>query len=236
MSNNPRFLSLELPVTGSSLTLDEEQSAHCVRVLRLKTGDPISVINGKGGLGEGILLEANPKRTIVELKSVETVERSSQIQLAFGLAKPAALELIFRKCTEIGIASFQPLITDHSLHPDSWNQDRWQKIVVEACKQSQELWFPHIFSPIPLTTWLNARQKERSLIVCDERFRRGQKEFVLASTADVLIGPEGGWSEAERAQFQGMNLFCLGLGKNRLRAETACLVALALVKLRLGEI
>jgi 16S rRNA (uracil1498-N3)-methyltransferase len=236
MSNNPRFLSPEIPTVGNPLTLDFEQSAHCVRVLRLRAGDSVSVINGKGTLGEGIILEANPKRTMIEVKSIESRGEASQVQIAFGLTKPAALELIFRKCTELGIASFQPLITDHSLHPDSWNEERWHKIVVEACKQSQELWFPKIFAPISLETWLKERKLNHSLVVCDEASRKTKHELKLSSPADILIGPEGGWSEAERNQFTGLKIFSLGLGPNRLRAETACLVALALVKSQLSEI
>jgi len=236
MSNNPRFLSPEIPSIGSTLTLDSEQSAHCVRVLRLREGDSVSVINGNGCLGEGIIREANPKRTMIEVKSVESQGTASQVQVAFGLTKPIALELIFRKCTELGIASFQPLITDHSLHPDSWNEERWQKIVVEACKQSQELWFPKIFAPISLETWLKERPAEHALVICDEVFRKTQSHIKLSAPTDILIGPEGGWSESERKLFSGLNPFTLGLGPNRLRAETACLVALALVKSRLGEI
>jgi 16S rRNA (uracil1498-N3)-methyltransferase len=236
MSNNPRFLSPEIPNAGNPLTLDFEQSAHCVRVLRLREGDSVSVINGKGVLGEGIILEANPKRTVIEVKSLESREEASQVQLAFGLTKPAALELIFRKCTELGIASFQPLITDHSIHPESWNEERWQKIVFEACKQSQELWFPKICAPISLGTWLKERKVEHSLVICDEVFRKTKQDPKLTSPADILIGPEGGWSEAERKQFAGLKPLSLGLGPNRLRAETACLVALALVKSQLSEI
>ncbi|MFM8268625.1 MAG: RsmE family RNA methyltransferase [Pseudomonadota bacterium] len=236
MLNNPRFLSLEIPPIGSVLTLDEEQSSHCVRVLRLRAGENLSVIDGKGNLADGVILDANPKRTTIEIKFIRTVEQSSQLQVVFGLTKPAALELIFRKCTEVGIHSFQPLITDHSLHPGSWNEERWQKIVVEACKQSQEIWFPQICPPITLNSWLKSRDINRSLIVCDEEFRNGSKGAPVISPADILIGPEGGWSEAERDLLQKMKVSFLGLGPNRLRAETACLVALTLVKSRLGEI
>ncbi|NBX75745.1 MAG: 16S rRNA (uracil(1498)-N(3))-methyltransferase [Proteobacteria bacterium] len=236
MSNNPRFLSPEILAVGAVLNLDFEQSAHCARVLRLREGDSVSLINGQGCLAEGTIVEANPQKTMIEVKSIGTQKQSSQVQMAFGLTKPSALELIFRKCTELGVASFQPLVTDHSLHPESWNEDRWQKIVVEACKQSQELWFPKIFKPVSLSAWLKERNSERALVVCDEALRKSKADLNLSSAADVLIGPEGGWSDAERKSFEELQPFFLGLGPNRLRAETACLVALALVKSRLGEI
>jgi len=236
MSNNPRFLSAEIPEVGGSLTLSDEQSAHCTRVLRLGSGDCVSIINGKGVLAEGTIAVSHPHKTVVQLNSTENFQRNSHVQLAFGITKPASLELIFRKCTELGTASFQPLITDHSLHPGSWNHDRWYKIVVEACKQSQELWFPEILSPISLKDWLQTRQKNRVLVFCDENFRKSAKELVSQAPADLLIGPEGGWSETERTLLKEQEPFVLGLGPNRLRAETACVVALALVKMRLGEI
>lgn len=236
MSNNPRFLSAEIPALGGSITLNDEQSAHCIRVLRLKLGDGVSVINGKGCLAEGVLSDPNPRKTVIELKSVQNFEKASHVQLAFGITKPASLELIFRKCTELGVSSFQPLITDHSLHPGSWNHDRWHKIVVEACKQSQEVWFPEVLSPVNLKEWLKQRALNRSLVLCDELHRKSEKDFGSSGPTDILIGPEGGWSETERTLIANQNHFVLGLGPNRLRAETACLVALALVKMRLGEI
>ncbi|NBX82962.1 RsmE family RNA methyltransferase, partial [bacterium] len=156
--------------------------------------------------------------------------------LVFGITKPIALESILKKCTELGIASFQPLVTDHSLHPGSWNADRWNKVIVEACKQSQELWFPALAEPLTFSNWLSQRNALHSLIVCDENERTPSLTHPLKTPVEILIGPEGGWSVLERERLKSLNGTSLGLGKNRLRADTACLVALALTKNAVGEL
>lgn len=236
MLKNPRFLSLEIPLVGNSLTLDPDQSAHCCRVLRMKAGEPISLIDGKGSLAEATLIESNPKRTTVKIESITFCERASHVSVAFGLVKPHSLEWIFKKCTEIGVHSFQPLISDHSLHPDSWNSQRWQTIVEEACKQCQEVWFPEIKAPMALPSWLASRSKQSDLIICDEFVRDSKLSPPIQGLTDILIGPEGGWSDSERTVFKKYPFQPLGLGNNRLRSETACIVALALVKSHVGEL
>lgn len=236
MLKNPRFLSLEIPSVGNQLILDPDQSVHCCRVLRMGIGEPLSIIDGKGSLAEATIIESNPKKTTVKIQSITFCERYSSISVAFGLVKPNSLEWIFKKCTEIGVRSFQPLISDHSLHPDSWNSQRWQTIVEEACKQCQELWFPEIKAPIALTSWLANRSSESHLIICDELIREPKLSSSNQGLTDILIGPEGGWSESERSIFQKYPFQPLGLGSNRLRSETACLVALALVKSHMGEL
>ena len=236
MSNNPRFLSLEIPGRGSRVQLDPEQSAHCAKVLRLQVGAPLSLINGRGLLAEARILEAHSKKTWVEIIDLKHEPIQSAIHLVFGITKPIALESILKKCTELGIASFQPLVTDHSLHPGSWNADRWNKVIVEACKQSQELWFPALAEPLTFSNWLSQRNALHSLIVCDENERTPSLTHPLKTPVEILIGPEGGWSVLERERLKSLNGISLGLGKNRLRADTACLVALALTKNAVGEL
>jgi 16S rRNA (uracil1498-N3)-methyltransferase len=236
MLKNPRFLSPEIPSIGKTLILDEKESAHCCRVLRMSMGDKISVIDGKGTLAQASILEAHPRKTKVEIQSLSFTERLSKVSIAFGLVKPQSLELIFKKCTELGIRSFQPLITDHSLHPESWNSERWQSIVEEACKQCQELWFPEMKQPLSLKTWCSNRLKDSNLVLCDELLRKPKLTSFSSISTDVLVGPEGGWSDAERELFETLPIRKLGLGVNRLRSETACIVAVTLVKSYIGEL
>jgi 16S rRNA (uracil1498-N3)-methyltransferase len=236
MLKNPRFLYPKNPAVGDVLSLDEEQSAHCARVLRINTGETISIIDGQGGIGEGKVIEALPKRVKIILDSWQKTDRKSKVQIVFGLTKPQALEWIFKKCTEIGVHSFQPIITDHSLHPSAWNRERWNKIVVEACKQSQELWFPEIFSPISFRQWLDQKKPNESFVFCDEDMRSQPSPILEPFPSQILIGPEGGWSQQEREIIRSTTFQYLALGPNRLRAETACLVALALVKSIQGEL
>lgn len=236
MSNNPRFLSHNIPELGQSIFLDVEESAHCHRVLRIQAGERVCLIDGKGTVAEAVLEESHPKRTKVIIESRTFFQQKSDIQLAFGLTKPQSLEIIFKKCTELGINSFQPLITDHSLHPQSWNSERWNKLLMEACKQCQDPWLPVLKEPAKLQLWIKQHNSNRRLFFCDENSRQSSPPPVFSEGADILIGPEGGWSQSERMLLQTVNSTPLGLGSNRLRSETACLVSLTLVKLLRGEL
>jgi len=236
MSSTPRFLSLEILRPDSTIALDLEQSSHCVRVLRLASSDSILLIDGKGHLAQASILKADPHKTVVSVGHVEFVPRYSTIQLAFGITKPSALELIFRKCTELGLRSFQPLITEHSTKLSAWNDERWLKILVEACKQSQESWIPELQKPLKLSDWLRNRSAHEALIFCDENQRSEKNMGAIKGPLDILVGPEGGWSESERELLKSQPLMPLSLGPNRLRAETACLVALTLTKSKIQEL
>lgn len=236
MSNIPRFLLLDIPLVGGSATLDAEQSSHCVRVLRLKSGVPIHLIDGKGTLATAEIEQPHSRETLVRITEHRTFDSKSKIHLVFGMTKPQSLDFIFKKCTEIGLASFQPLITDHSFHRDRFNPERWLKLVIEACKQSQEVFFPEIHSPKSFSDWIRTRKESSRLVICDEE-KRARKTINWESPLEILIGPEGGWSATERNELEKTTSSqWLGLGKNRLRAETACLTALTIAKWNSGEL
>lgn len=235
MSNSPRFLLLDIPPKGTSATLDAEQSSHCVRVLRLKAGSTIHVIDGKGLLATAEVVTPHPHKTLIKITDIQVFTSKSQIHLVFGLTKPHSLDLIFKKCTELSVASFQPLITEHSFHREHFNSERWLKLVIEACKQSQEVFFPVIHPPKSFWDWKRTRVSDTKLLVCDEE-KRGATPADWSGPLEVLIGPEGGWSETERKDLEQTHFASwLGLGQNRLRAETACLAALAIIKWNSGE-
>lgn len=236
MSNLPRFLLLDIPQVGGSASLDAEQSSHCVRVLRLTSGAPIHLIDGKGTLAKAEIEQPHSRETLVRITEHRIFNSKSKIQLVFGMTKPQSLDLIFKKCTEIGLASFQPLITDHSFHRDRFNPERWLKLVIEASKQSQEVFFPEIQSPKSFPDWIRTRADNSRIIICDEE-KRGGETIDWAGPLEVLVGPEGGWSEQERKVLENnASSQWLGLGKNRLRAETACLAALTIAKWNSGEL
>ena len=236
MPSIPRFLSREIGPIPSTIHLDPEESVHCVRVLRLSAGDPICLIDGKGTCAEAVILKADPKATLVSLSRKEFSEPRSNLELVFGVTKPPALESIFRKCTELGVRSFQPLFTEHSVRLGGWNEERWNKIIMEACKQCQDPWIPTLKNPLKFEDWMNLRSLSAPLVFCDENYRAPQKSIPLNGNAHILVGPEGGWSDREREWVTAQDAFPLSLGPNRLRAETACLVALTLIKSKINEL
>jgi 16S rRNA (uracil1498-N3)-methyltransferase len=226
---NRFLLQAESLTSPGEITLSPEESHHLARVLRMQTGEEIEVVDGQGSVGVATIIDVNPKAAKAQVQNVRKEAQACHIVLAFGIPKANACDFILHRCTEIGIKAFQPLITAHSLHPKEWNQGRWEKVVLETCKQCQESWFPIIRKPQTLDDWL-ATQSGSPLFYCDEEERKAQPSVPVGKDVFLLIGPEGGWSREEIASFRKNGGVSLGLGKNRLRTETAALVATTLLK------
>lgn len=221
--------------SGQAVFLETEQAHHAVRVLRIESGSKIELFNGKGLIGQATVLVTSKKAVELQIDSVQSIENPWKLTLAFSLGKPASTEFILRRATEIGIRSFQPIRSAHS-QPGDFKGDRWNKILLEVCKQCQETHLPELLPEMPLEKWLSAWQP-RPVLFCDEAEREGAIAFPAdASEIAVAIGPEGGWNGHEREIFRRSKALIMGLGRNRLRAETAAVVAVTLAKVRLGEI
>jgi len=232
-----RFLLLETLQVNSEVTLSNEESHHLVKVVRIREGEAIELVNGKGEVATARVIEASARACRVLLNDVRREGLRPCVNVAFGIPKGAAFEFIVRRCTEVGVASLQPLVTHYSLRPQSFNDARWHKVVVEVCKQCEEPYFPQLCDPLSLDAWLAKRDKSRPLLFCHENERETQESLLTGEGGlDLLIGSEGGWANEETEKLLDYGVFPFGLGKNRLRAETATLVALTLVKSKIGEL
>ncbi len=232
-----RFLSKIDLVVGVEVELSPEESHHLAKVLRMEIGEECSLVNGVGSVAKARIIDNYGKKARCLILEIKKEQSLSRIHIAFAIPKSNALDFIIHRCTEIGVRSFQPLITDHSLKISSWNESRWERVVLETAKQCQESYFPQVLSPLDLKTWVfQKRDRDRELIYCDEEARHDAVDVLPKNKEfDLLIGAEGGWSVAERDWFQKEGKG-MGLGKNRLRAETACVVALSLLKKHCNEI
>jgi len=231
-----RFLSKANLISGGEVELSPEESHHLSKVLRMTAGQECWLVNGEGLIARAVISHSSPKGSKCVVQEVKKENAKHKIHVAFAIPKSSALDFIVHRCTEIGVKSFQPLISDHSLKVNSWNDERWARVVLETSKQCQETFFPKVLPPLELKTWLTqARDKTRVLIYCDEKARQDSLESLSTEKEfDLLIGAEGGWSEEERILFQKEGRG-MGLGRNRLRAETACVVALTLLKKHCNE-
>lgn len=230
----PRFLYPEAMQEGERVRLSKEESHHFFNVLRLRNDAAIELIDGKGTLATGRVVDATKHATEVVLEKVKRLKAASAIRVCFGLAKSQATDFLIRRCTELGVHSFQPLITDHGLGKKTWNASRWLRVVEEVSKQCQETHFPVLYEPLAFREWYDDLSP-RLIIACDENVRTAMPALKLSAAYDLVLGAEGGWSLAER-QALAKKALLLGLGKNRLRAETAALVSLTLVKEKVGEL
>ncbi len=231
-----RFLSATPLKTGATVTLEAEQSKHLAKVLRLEEGTVVGLIDGRGGLASARITSVHARAAQVQVIEVQTATARSKVRLCFGAPKGQALDFIFRRATELGVQSFQPLQTRFSSPVKGWNDERWASVVSEVCKQCEELFFPDVAAPLTLDVYLKQRDPKRVLVLCDENARADAAEIPVAAEVDLLIGAEGGFHPDEVAALRSAGVLSLGLGRNRLRAETAALVALTLVKKSLHEI
>jgi 16S rRNA (uracil1498-N3)-methyltransferase len=221
---------------GALVTLSPEESHHIAKVLRYESNDPILLITGKGEVANATLISVHPKKCVAKVIDVRREGASSQVILAVGICKGPALDFIVRRSTELGVLAIQPLVTRHSLAVSAWNEGRWGRVVVEVSKQCEASFFPELLPAKDLRVWLESRSKDRALVLCHEKVRGADpKSDSWKAGVDLAIGPEGGWSEEETTWFESHHAIQLGLGKHRLRAETAALVGLTLVKKMAGE-
>jgi 16S rRNA (uracil1498-N3)-methyltransferase len=225
---------------GAIVALDRDQSNYLGNVLRLKAGDGILVFNGRDGEWQASI--SGRKRPDQLTIGAQTRPQDSLPDLAYVFAplKHARLDYIVQKAVEMGSARLQPVLTRHT-QTARVNGDRMRANVIEAAEQCGILSLAAVADPVPLQRFLAARDGERLLVFCDEAADVADPLAALRADApahgiDVLIGPEGGFAEDERAMLlRQPRTLRLALGPRVLRADTAGVAALALVQAALGD-
>jgi 16S rRNA (uracil1498-N3)-methyltransferase len=216
---------------GSTFEITEKETVHQLKdVFRFETGDLINIFDGEEVEVQAEILSlskrsANFKITKV-FSSVEILTQKKNITLAFALLKNDHTEMVLEKCTELGVTTFQPLLTDRTIKT-GFRRDRLEKIIKEATEQSGFVKLPNLAEPIKLESYLQITGV-RNVFVMDMSGER-LPDFSESSQGGVivLIGPEGGWSDSERELFKSLHLTTFSLAPQTLRAETACIAAIS---------
>ena len=218
------------PDAASCGILPESDSAHCARVLRMHAGDEIEVVDGCGHLLRCRILDAHPKRTAVEVIDTTDLPKvwPASITLAIAPTKHNdRMEWLVEKLVEIGIDRIVPLRCRYSERKDI-NVDRLQKIAVSAMKQSLKAVLPAIEPITPFAQFMQrCTAPQRFIAYCDPSIPRRllATEYRPAIDTAILIGPEGDFSPEEITAAIAAGWAPISLGDNRLRTETAALVA-----------
>ena len=214
-------------------TLGEEESRHCVRVLRLAAGDPLAVTDGRGNLYRCELTEADARRCRIRVVACEAAFEQLPYRLTMAVAPTKnadRFEWFLEKATEVGISAVLPLATEHS-ERRSWNAARGEKVVVAAMKQSLKAYKPELH---PLTAFREAVALPfagRKLIAhcAPARSAAGKRHLAAVlqpgEEAVVFLGPEGDFSPAEIDCALAHGFEEITLGNQRLRTETAAVAA-----------
>ena len=211
-------------------TLGEEESKHCVRVLRLRSGGRIHITDGRGNLFCCEITDDNPKRCTVRVVSTEEGFEKMPYALTVAVAPTKNVdryEWFAEKATEIGVDRITPVLTDRC-ERRTLRIDRILRVVTGAMKQSLKAYLPRVDSPMPLRELLELPCAGSRLIAhCEESGNRtplgeafGPREQVL-----ILIGPEGDFSSDEIRSALDSGFRAVSLGRSRLRTETAGVVA-----------
>ena len=225
------------PDIATTLTLPEEESRHCVRVLRLAEGDEIEVIDGKGTLYRCRIAIAHNKHCAVEILSQEHCmpHWGAKIELAVAPTKNLdRIEWMAEKCTEMGIDRITPLLCTHS-ERKVLKTDRLHKILVAAMKQSLKAQLPQLDELTPIKDVINEDfSGQRFIAYCDESLPREERKSLPQvydpnKDAIVMIGPEGDFDPHEVEAALNAGFIPVTLGKSRLRTETAAMTAVAMM-------
>lgn len=239
-ARTPRLFVDASLAEGAEVELAREQAHYLVNVMRLKPGDAVVVFNGRDGEWAATVAEAGRKAaTLTAGQSRRTQSAPPDIHYCFAPLKRARLDFIAQKATELGAARLTPVVTRHTV-PDRVNTQRLRANAVEAAEQCGILWVPDIDEPVALNAWLGARDASRLLVFCDEAAPVANPLDALRAARpdgiDVLIGPEGGFSDEERTiLLRAPEVLAISLGPRVMRADTAGVAALALVQAVLGD-
>ena len=236
--SNQRIKNLD----NNQLKLTCEEAHYLNKVMRIKIGEELQIVNGEGCLWIGI----KNKNNFIEIPNINNpilFKDKKQVSLGIAVAIPkVGFEDILKMCTEIGIDFIQPLYSDHQIKRIS-NQaskmDRWNSIVNEAVEQCERLWRPKILNIIDTCEWIISLKARDNISISSARVENSislnqwlkmqNLPFKEATILWNVIGPEGGWSKREIYLFREKKIQFIKLSENILRTSTASITATSIL-------
>lgn len=217
------FYAPDCKMQYSDYTLSELESKHCIKVLRKVNGDKIELVNGIGGQFECVIIDDHYKKCKVKIiKHTHHEPQEKELHIAMAIPKSSErLEWFLEKATELGITKLS-LINCTNSERRTINQNRLEKIVISALKQSKRFYLPKIENPIPFLKFIE-NEPNGYIGHCYEGNKTHAKS--ISQSALILIGPEGDFSIQEVEEAKQSGYIEIELSENRLRTETAALSA-----------
>lgn len=240
----PRFYVPQAFVVGQEFVLPDPTFRHAVQVLRLGVGEPLILFNGEGGEYAAQMSNVSKRSASVLIDSFSPLDTESPIHLTLvqAIIKPDKMDFALQKAVELGVNTIQPLITQRSVVRIGKEQvdkklQHWEGIVVAACEQSGRIRMPDVQVPLTLERWLETPFVGTRIILAPGDFPRiNALPSDLPTPIALLIGPEGGFTDAEVETCVQAGVMPVSLGPRILRAETASSAALALLQHRFGDL
>ncbi len=215
-------------------TLSNEESKHCIKVLRLKKGDNVQIINGKGSIYLCEIIDANHKKCLLKIVEKRSKDKRAEYSVHIAIAPTKnndRFETFLEKATEIGIDEISPFIGRFS-ERKKINTNRFEKVIISAVKQSANPFLPNMNSLNTFHDLINTKfEGEKYIAHCYESSNKKHLKNSYNKGEDVmiLIGPEGDFSEDEIKQAISKGFNEISLSDNRLRTETAGIIACQII-------
>lgn len=230
MNALPLFYFPALAPSAEVIDLDDTIRHHAVTVLRMSEGEKILLTNGKGLSATATIFSSTKKQLTVQLYDfINHPEVSRKLILGISLLKNAArFEWMLEKVTEIGITEIYPLRCERT-EKQHYKKERFEQIIISACLQSQQFYFPVLHEPIAFSEMLNhSLPNQKYIAYCME----GDKQLLSHPSGDaaLLVGPEGDFTAQEVNEALSQQFIPVSLGNTRLRTETAGVVGAVLMR------
>jgi 16S rRNA (uracil1498-N3)-methyltransferase len=248
----PRFYIRPEFWDPNNLMLCESESHHCLNVLRLKEGDKINAFNGQGEeVHTEIKIATKSQVQLKKSQPTQSIKSKTQIVLGQAIPKGKNMDLIIEKATELGISEIYPIISDRSIVRISSNelvkkQEKWQRVAIEACKQSGQNWLPKVHIPKKPEELIQSDQLKYDLLLIaslqkeSNHFKKILSEYQISHqnikprSVLILIGPEGDFTPSEINVALNFGCAPMTLGPIVLRSETAALYSLSVLSYELS--
>jgi 16S rRNA (uracil1498-N3)-methyltransferase len=226
-------------IEGKIQELDEQESRHAIRVLRLLKGDMVILVDGAGGWYEAVIEEAHPRRCILEVRSFTEDYRPLPYHLHIAISPTASMdrfEWFLEKATEIGISEITPLICRRTERKQV-KSERLEKIIVSAMKQSLRAYKPLLSEPVHLSDFLKREVPgTRGIAHCHHTYRLALAELEHSGRYTLLIGPEGDFAAEEVSEAVSAGYQPFHMGESRLRTETAGIHLCSAIRIMESEV
>jgi 16S rRNA (uracil1498-N3)-methyltransferase len=235
-SSLPR-LYVDQPLSpGAALTLDGQQANYLSAVMRLGPGAQVKLFDDRTGEWLGEIAEAGKKRVTLRIvQHLREREPVPDLWLLFAPIKRGRIDWIAEKATELGVARLLPVITQRTI-VDRTNNDRLFAHMIEAAEQCERTALPELAEHQKLEALLRGWPEDRTLLFADEAGGEPMQDAVAPGPAAILIGPEGGFTDDERAAIRALpSARPVSLGPRILRADTAAVAAISLWMAAAGD-
>ncbi len=241
-----RFFVPQRDIVDGKARLQGGEFRHLQRVLRLREGDGVTLFDDAGIEHEGVIVSLSPRVATVRITASAASARESPLAVTLyqGVPKGRKMDLIVEKATELGVVAIVPFISvfgTSSIATAQGKRERWQRITLAAAKQSGRTTIPEVGATLTFPeVVMAAAAMDRSFLFFENAGATALPPSgdgtPTATSAAVIIGPEGGFNSEEASRALNAGIAICGLGPRILRTETAAIVALALVQARFGDL